>query len=575
MSYLNRLSQNVTADANNTSSTNLAQNAFFIGTPSNTLGVAGIQVCFKSDQNCNLWVEQSLGLFTGVGLITTTAASAVITVSGESTHYILSITSDTVMTATATFSGVIGAAYQFYPWDQSDIYTYTANTNFGKTIQAVNAYERVRVNNIGTATTAVFRLETVLCPIVEPLPRSLDSNGNLKIASPMDNYGFGIENTPQGEGRSISPIRLAGISFEGQTLDTNFWLTILQNGGTATQSNGRVDLLTNTSANGSATMFSVRKGRYVIGSANLCRIQGRVGDTGTADNVRQWGAGLGSTHTLTISSAAVVAGDVYTDISGVQYTILVSGTVTTAYVFATGTPTAGARTYTRVSGTGTASLTGSAFAVDATLTDGFYFQLSGTTFSVVTSIGGTPTPVNSGSFNGIIGATYTPTTSVTTWEIYYNTKTVYFTINGQLLHMVSNPLTPLSNTLTLHSFLKNTNSNGSTTNVGLYCRSLSIRRLGLLESEKIFKYIATNTTTVYKYSAGRLYKVIFGDPETAQVVTLYDGLSVSAPLIATLTNVKIDGTHTVNHTVVDFNCPFYNGLTVTTSSSVPVTIIYE
>ena len=137
MSYLNRLSQNVVADSNNTTSSNLAQNAFYIGTPTSTLGVSGIQVCFKSDQNATVWVDQSVGATAGVGTVTTSGTTItgsaatkftrdfavgdqIIIVGESATRYILSITSDTVMTSTATLTGVAGAAYTFYPWDQSD-----------------------------------------------------------------------------------------------------------------------------------------------------------------------------------------------------------------------------------------------------------------------------------------------------------------------------------------------------------------------------------------------------------------------------------------------------------------------
>ncbi len=594
--YFNRIVQNVQADVNNSSITNLAQNAYFIGLPTSTLGVAAIKIAFKCDQNCNIFIDQSRGAVTGIGTVTTTAASATITGSaatkftrdfkvgdqifivGETTHYILSITSDTVMTATATFAGAVAAAYTFYAWDQTDQYTYNTTTdNFGLTIQAVNVYERVRITNIGSALSLVFRLSTVLCPIVEALPRSLDENGNLKVSSPTDEYGFSAENTPQNEQRSISPVKLVGVSFEGNTLDTNFWSTILQAGGTVTQQNGRLDMLTNTTANGSAVILSFRRARYVIGSANMFIMEGRFGDTGTTNNTRQFGTGLGTNYNLTVSSVSVVAGDVYTDVNGVQYTVLITETTTTPRVFATGTPTAGVgKVYTRVSGGGAASMTGSGFTVDATLTDGYYFQLSGAVFSVGTIIGGSPTLVNSGLFNGVIGATYTVDTNMHTWEIYYNTKTVWFVIDGKLLHTILSPLTPLSNTQSLFAFMKNANSSNATANVGLYSRSLSIRRLGLLESEKNWKYISTNTTTVCKYSAGRLNKVIFGDPDSAQIVTLYDGLSVAAPIIAILTNVASGNQHSKFPHSIDFGMPFHNGLTVVTSvNAVPVTIIYE
>jgi hypothetical protein len=414
---------------------------------------------------------------------------------------------------------------------------------------------------------------------VEAVPRSLDHNGHLRVHSygNTDGYGFDAENTPTGDQRTIVPVKLVGVAFEGPTLDTNFWTTTIIAGATITQTNGRIDMLTNTTANAIVQLYSSRKARRSAGCANVFRMAGRFGDTGTANNVRQFGAVLASNYTLTITSASVVEGDIYTDISGVQYTILITATTTTATVFATGVPTAGARTYTRVAGTGPATLAGTAFTVNAQTTDGFFFQLSGTTFSVVTAIGGDVSTgkVDSGAFNGDIGTTYLPDTNMHTWEIYYNSTTVWFTIDGVLLHTISNLQTPLSNTLSLNAFVRNGNFSGGTTNAAMYLRSLTIKQLGPLESERIFKYIATNTTTICKRGGGRLYKVIFGNPESAQIVTLYDGLSTSAPIIATLTNVASGSQHGKVPTSIEFNCPFHNGLTMVTSTTEPITIIYE
>lgn len=455
----------------------------------------------------------------------------------------------------------------------TDTYDYLTTKQFGITVQAVGAYVRVRAKN-PTGGNSTATIDTVLCPIVEALPRSLDESGNLKtnIQGIEDSYGFEVENTPQGDMRAVSPTKLVGVSFEGSTLDTNFWSTVLQNGGTITQANGRLDVLTNTTANGAATIFTTRKARYNIGYANVCRIQGRVGDAGTANNTRKWGAGLGTNYLLTISSAAVVAGDIYTDISGIQYTILVSGTVTSAKVFATGAPTAGARTYTRISGTGTASLTGSGFTVDATLTDGFCFQLSGTTFSIVTNIGGTPSAVDSGSFNGDWGATYIPDTDVHTWEIYYNTKTTWFTIDGVTLHTISNAATPLSNTLQLHAFIQNANSSGSTSQVGFYSRSLSIKRLGPLTTQPTWKYMPVQGTNICKYGAGNLHTVNVGNvASNGAILTLYDGISSNSPVIFV-------GRFQANtNWSWDFKgLPFYNGLTaIISAQDCAATIIYE
>ena len=530
MSYFPSISQNVTPDAANSVSgativtyVNPADIWNYNGVGTSTLGVNAIQLVVTSNKNLTIYVDQ----------------------------------------------GNANNAFQI-----TDEYNYLTTKQFGITVQAVGAYVRIRAKNT-TGASATATIDTTLCPIVEAVPRSLDSSGFLQVAvkGNEDGYGFEAENTPQGDMRAIAPVRLVGVSFDGSTLDPTFWQTIPLNGGTVTQANGRVDILTNTTANGSVVLLSNRKARYLIGSANLCRIQGRVGDTGTTNNVRQWGAGQGSNYVLTISSASLVAGDVYTDISGVQYTILITATSTTATVFATGTPTAGARTYTRVSGTGTASLTGSAFAVNSTLTDGFCFQLSGTTFSVVTLIGGTPTPVNSGSFSGDLGATYVPTTDMQTWEIYYNTKTTWFVIDGKILHTVSNPLTPLSNTLTLHAFVKNTNSSGGTTNCAFYCRSLSIRRLGLLSSENTSRYITTATTTVCKYGPGRLKTVsILATNLNAGDLTIYDGTSASAPIVSVITIPK---NAAIAPFTITFDAPFHNGLTVVNAVACQVVVVYE
>ena len=532
MSYFPSISQNVTVDTNNSEAgativtyVNPADIWHYNNLGTSTLGVNAIQIVVTSNKNLTIYVDQ----------------------------------------------GNANNSFQI-----TDTYNYLTTKQFGITVQAVGAYVRVRAKNT-TGASATATIDTVLCPIVEALPRSLDASGNLQVAlkSISDGYGFDVENTPQGEMRTIIPTRLVGVSFEGSTLDTNFWTTILQNGGTITQANGRLDILTNTTANGSATIFSNRRARYVAGNANVCRIQGRLGDTGTADNVRQWGAGLGTNYTLTITSAALVAGDTYTDISGVTYTILVTETTTTAKVFANGTPTAGARTYTRVTGTGTASLSGTGFATSAILTDGYCFQLSGTTFSVVTSIGGSPTTVDSGSFNGDVGATYVPTTDVVTWEIYYNTRTVWFVVNGVVLHTASNAATPLTNTQSLHVFLKNTNSNNSVTNVGLYTRSASIKRLGPLLTQPTSKYQSGTTAAtgvICKYGAGNLHQVLVGGvASNGSVMTLYDGLSNNAPVI-------FSGTFQANtNWSWDFKgTPFINGLTlVIATQNANVLVIYE
>lgn len=123
--------QAAVVDSNNSSTANLTSGSSFTGTATSTSGASGIQVTLSADQNCMVCVEQS----------------------PDGTN-----------------------------WDIIDCfnYYYTIN-NFGITVQSVNAYVRVVVTNIDESTTTYFRLQTVLCPIVPSLPRSLDENGNLKV----------------------------------------------------------------------------------------------------------------------------------------------------------------------------------------------------------------------------------------------------------------------------------------------------------------------------------------------------------------------------------------------------------
>lgn len=62
MSYFKHIQQDVIADPNNSSTTNLEQavnSRTFTGTKTSTLGIAGIQVSLFANQNCIIKVEQS------------------------------------------------------------------------------------------------------------------------------------------------------------------------------------------------------------------------------------------------------------------------------------------------------------------------------------------------------------------------------------------------------------------------------------------------------------------------------------------------------------------------------------
>jgi hypothetical protein len=107
----------------------------------------------------------------------------------------------------------------------------------------------------------------------------------------VDNYGFSPEFTPMDEIRTVTPYRIVGSTFYGAAIDTNYWtLSNSVAGGTATVSSSQCVLASGATANNIAAVQSVRTGRYIGGSSNRFRCIMSLPDTGTANNIRRWGA---------------------------------------------------------------------------------------------------------------------------------------------------------------------------------------------------------------------------------------------------------------------------------------------
>lgn len=463
-----QITQYVVADANNSSTTNLAAgNTYtFTGAKSSTLGVTGIQVSLFADQNCTVSVQQS---------------------------------------PNATPN-----------WDLVDNYKYYASTNFGITVQAISSYVRVVVTT-ASLTTTVFRLQTALCPVVEALPRSLDEDGHLmtSLHGIKDEYGFEVENTPVGEMRVVTPTRLVGANFEGSTIDSNFWISGVANNGTVVQSNAAVTLsTTTTAANGMARFYTYRRARYVSGNSMCYRSIIQL-SAAAANNKRRWGIAYASTM-----------------------------------------PT-----------TGTTDL----------MTDGAWFQFDGTTFGVAIRRAGTAneTLKVSGEFNGILGLTYTPGTTVKTYEIYWTNSKVIFTIGGEVLHTFSADTTTWCSTMNFYVYMDNVNSNNLQTNHTLEVRVASIRRLGQLLSQPTSYYHASGQTAGVnlKLGAGNLHSIILSNAVNNAVITLSDSTSAATPVIFTHTA----GATTTGAYSLDFKgIPFFFGLRLTVSgANATLVVIYE
>jgi len=237
--------QHVVEDTNNSSTTNLTSgNSYtFTGTATSTLGVVGLQWALKTDQNATVYVEES---------------------NDESN------------------------------WDISYSYDYiAAKGGRGDTVQASMAYWRIRVVLTVSVDTTYFRLSGVLCPIATPLPSSLSPDGRLLSEATIT----GKENTdrhvwvsPTNALSVNSNVRLVGTNFDGTTKDPNFWTETVANAASVVQT-GEIKLLTGSTANGEAQYDSVRRARFVVGSAlqftGAYKFNGTVAE---ADNVRRCGA---------------------------------------------------------------------------------------------------------------------------------------------------------------------------------------------------------------------------------------------------------------------------------------------
>lgn len=354
------------------------------------------------------------------------------------------------------------------------------------------------VNTLGTLANPV-RVDTT-ATTTQPVSGSLSITGTPSVQI-TDEYGFDAELTPMNEVRTASKVRLCGATFVGTTVDSNFWTATTANGGTVTQASGQVVLATSANIAGSTAIETVRHGRYVGGTSNLYRAIVQLGDTGTASNIRRWGA-------------------VDTTSPG------------------------------------------------PTPQDGAYWKLDGTTLSVCTMKAGAEVPVASAAWNA---STTVPTlTNANTYEIYLTNGKVYFSINGVLKHTVDASSATWTSTIELHAFASNVNT-GNGSNITLSMRVATISRLGNLESETTSSRITTAGTYVLKRSAGKLHTVVINDPAAAgSTLTIYDNTAASGTIIGIPKAAS-------NQTPVGlpYKCPFSIGLTIVSTGTWDVTVVYE
>lgn len=284
---------------------------------------------------------------------------------------------------------------------------------------------------------------------------------NWKKINILDSWGDTIGSTMVDQIMVAEAHRLSGGVFNGSTPDSNFYVADIVANGSATISQGTLELKTTVDSGSSIKAHANSLARYVGGTMNSFRTIARFGDIGTANNTRQFGLTNGVGRGL-ISN----------------------------------------------------------------FTDGLYFQLSGTTFSLITRTNGSDVVVNSGSFNGDVSL-WTLDTNYHTFEILYTNKLIDFFIDKIFIHRFTQTNTRICGTRHFKPFGANFN-NGVGSVCSLFADVITISQYGSPTSQaKVDFQSGTTTGKVLKIGPGCVHKFVISGIVNNATVEIYDGISTS------------------------------------------------
>lgn len=189
---------------------------------------------------------------------------------------------------------------------------------------------------------------------------------------------------------------------------------------------------------------------------------------------------------------------------------------------------------------------------DSTLADSFYFQLSGTTFSIVANTTGLDQiKIDNGSFNGD-NLSYTLDTNFHTWEILFTNKRTQFYIDKVLIHTLTETTFPICGTRHLRPFIRNANT-GVGSEAHLYCQAITLLTWGNNKTQpKIHYHEGTTTGVLLKYGIGSLHEIVISGVVNNATVELYDGINA--------TGTKIWSSGAMTNQTVPFQIVFNNGI---------------
>ena len=199
--------------------------------------------------------------------------------------------------------------------------------------------------------------------------------------------------------------------------------------------------------------------------------------------------------------------------------------------------------------------------------DGFYFELDGTTFSIGSRKSTVDTIVSSGSFNGNMGTSFTPTADTCyKLDIEWTPIGAFYYVNNTLLHQSVGG--HLADYMTLPIMLENVNDAGQTAEVIFDCLGTVIMREGELTTNPTYYHLSGDAAThLLKIGAGTLQRIVLNNTSGTSL-TLYDGVTAGGAVIGVITSKVVGGW--------EYGLPFSDGLTiVTVGNGLDTTIIYE
>lgn len=148
--------------------------------------------------NNSIAITQKVTTSTLNATTTPLGISGVYTGTGESTLSVNAIQVNVFTNKNSAVNGLqIQQSMDNTNWDIIDSFTVLANVGQGITVQATAEFYRIVYTN-GTSAQATFRLESVLCPLADALPRSIGqktSAGSLSVVLASDQPASSVKST--------------------------------------------------------------------------------------------------------------------------------------------------------------------------------------------------------------------------------------------------------------------------------------------------------------------------------------------------------------------------------------------